>query len=91
MLAKARYGKFRVSVCVVSLLFFLNNKKKTRGNCQCLLNLLRRKESIDLNTKLTVIEQYKGGKKVHMIVCDLKLSHSTVSKILKDRKRKRKL
>ena len=32
---------------------------------------------IDLNTKMMVIRQHEGGKKVNVIACDLKLSHAT--------------
>ncbi|XP_066960747.1 tigger transposable element-derived protein 1-like [Macrobrachium rosenbergii] len=45
------------------------------------------RKAIDLDTKLKVIKQFEGGKKVNVIARDLQLSHSTVSTILKDKER----
>lgn len=45
------------------------------------------RKTIDLECKMKVIQQYEGGKKVNTIARDLKLSHSTVSTILKDKER----
>jgi hypothetical protein len=42
---------------------------------------------IDLETKHKIILQFESGKKVKDIAYDLKLSHSTISTILKDKKR----
>nr|XP_033813474.1 CENPB DNA-binding domain-containing protein 1-like [Geotrypetes seraphini] len=36
---------------------------------------------------MMIIKQYEGGKKVNVIACDMKLSHSTVSTIIKDKNR----
>ena len=47
----------------------------------------KERKAIDLTTKMQVIKQYEGGKKVNAITRDLKLSHSTVSSILKDKER----
>ena len=47
----------------------------------------KERKAIDLNTKMMVIRQREGGKKVNVIAHDLKLSHSTVSTILKDKER----
>ncbi|XP_039593984.1 CENPB DNA-binding domain-containing protein 1-like [Polypterus senegalus] len=47
----------------------------------------KERKAIDLDTKMMIIKQYEGGKKVNAIACDMKLSHSTVSTILKDRNR----
>ena len=49
----------------------------------------KERKAIDLATKMQVIKQYEGGKKVNAIARDLKLSHSTVSTILKDKERQR--
>lgn len=40
-----------------------------------------------MNTKITVIKQHEGGNKVNPIASDLKLSHFTVSTILKVKER----
>lgn len=45
------------------------------------------RKAIDLDSKMKIIQQYEGGKKVTSIAHDLKLSHSTVSTILKDKER----
>ena len=47
----------------------------------------KERKAIDLATKMQVIKQYEGGKKVNVIARDLKLSHSTVLTILKDKER----
>nr|XP_033800018.1 tigger transposable element-derived protein 1-like [Geotrypetes seraphini] len=47
----------------------------------------KERKAIDLDTKMMIIKQYEGGKKVNAIACDLKLSHSTVSIIIKDKNR----
>lgn len=47
----------------------------------------KERKAIDLDTKMKVIKQYEGGKKVNAIARDTKLSHSTVSTILKDKER----
>ena len=47
----------------------------------------KKRKAIDLDTKMKVIKQYEGGKKVNAIARDTKLSHSTVSTILKDKER----
>ena len=47
----------------------------------------KERKAIDLDTKLKVIKQHEEGKKVNMIARDFKLSHSTVSTILKDKDR----
>ncbi|XP_051785316.1 tigger transposable element-derived protein 1-like [Erpetoichthys calabaricus] len=47
----------------------------------------KERKAIDLDTKMMIIKQYEGGKKVNAIACDMKLSHSTVSTILKDKNR----
>ena len=49
----------------------------------------KERKAIDLATKMQVIKRYEGGKKVNAIARDLKLSHSTVSTILKDKERQR--
>ncbi|XP_060771024.1 tigger transposable element-derived protein 1-like isoform X4 [Neoarius graeffei] len=45
------------------------------------------RKAIDLDTKMMVIKQHEGGKKVNAIARAMKLSHSTVSTILKDKER----
>ncbi|XP_029633925.1 uncharacterized protein LOC115209617 isoform X1 [Octopus sinensis] len=45
------------------------------------------RKAIDLDCKMKIIRQYEDGKKVNTIAHDLKLSHSTVSTILKDKER----
>ncbi|XP_014791253.1 putative CENPB DNA-binding domain-containing protein 1 [Octopus bimaculoides] len=45
------------------------------------------RKAIDLDCKMKIIRQYEGGKKVNTIAHDLKLLHSTVSTILKDKGR----
>ncbi|XP_014774300.1 uncharacterized protein LOC106872008 isoform X1 [Octopus bimaculoides] len=45
------------------------------------------RKAIDLDCKMKIIRQYEGGKKVNTIARDLKLSHSTVSTILKGKER----
>ncbi|KAM8769930.1 putative CENPB DNA-binding domain-containing protein 1 [Rhynchonycteris naso] len=45
------------------------------------------RKAIDLHTKMEVIKQDEGGKKVNVIARDMKLSHLTVSTILKDEER----
>lgn len=47
----------------------------------------KNRKALDLELKMKVIKQYEGGKKVNTIACDLQLSHSTVSTILKDKER----
>ena len=47
----------------------------------------KERKAIDLATKMQVIKQYEGGKKVNAIAHNLELSHSTVSTILKDKER----
>ncbi len=47
----------------------------------------KEQKAIDVATKMNVIKQHEGGKKVNAIAHDLKLSHSTVSTILKDKER----
>nr|XP_033811880.1 CENPB DNA-binding domain-containing protein 1-like [Geotrypetes seraphini] len=47
----------------------------------------KERKAIDLDTKMMIIKQYKGGKKVNAIACDIKLSHFTVSTIMKDKNR----
>ncbi|XP_064090764.1 tigger transposable element-derived protein 1-like [Macrobrachium nipponense] len=47
----------------------------------------KERKAIDLDTKMTVIKQFEEGKKVNVIARDMKLSHSTVSTILKDKER----
>ena len=47
----------------------------------------KERKAIHLATKMQVIKQYEGGKKVNAIARDFKLSHSTVSTILKDKER----
>nr|XP_033788749.1 CENPB DNA-binding domain-containing protein 1-like [Geotrypetes seraphini] len=47
----------------------------------------KERKAIDLDTKMMIIKQYEGGKKVNAITCDLKFSHSTVSTIIKDKNR----
>ncbi|XP_066228014.1 putative CENPB DNA-binding domain-containing protein 1 [Saccopteryx leptura] len=47
----------------------------------------KKRKAIDLDMKMKVIKQYEGGKKVNVIARDTKLSHSTVSTILKDKER----
>ena len=39
----------------------------------------RERKAIDLDTKMKVLKQYEGLKKVNMIARELQLSHSTVS------------
>ncbi|XP_066093617.1 putative CENPB DNA-binding domain-containing protein 1 [Saccopteryx bilineata] len=51
----------------------------------------KERKAIDLDTKTKVIKQYEGGKKVNVIARDTKLSHSTVSTILKDKERIREV
>ena len=46
-----------------------------------------KREIIILDTKILAIKQFEGGKKVNVVARDLKLSLSTVSTILKDKKR----
>ena len=45
------------------------------------------RKALSLETKMKVIKEYEGGKKVNSIARDLQLSHSTVSTILKDKER----
>ncbi|XP_076054507.1 putative CENPB DNA-binding domain-containing protein 1 [Oratosquilla oratoria] len=45
------------------------------------------RKAIDLYTKIIVIKQHERGKKVNVIARDMKLSHSTVSTILKDKEK----
>lgn len=47
----------------------------------------KEREAFDINTKIKVIKQLKWGKKVNVIMSDLKLSHTTVSTILKNKEK----
>ncbi|XP_028664019.1 putative CENPB DNA-binding domain-containing protein 1 [Erpetoichthys calabaricus] len=47
----------------------------------------KERKAIGLDTKMMILKQYEGGKKVNVIACDMKLSHSTVSTVLKDKNR----
>ncbi|XP_066216386.1 putative CENPB DNA-binding domain-containing protein 1 [Saccopteryx leptura] len=47
----------------------------------------KERKAIDIDRKMKVIKQYEGGKKVNVIARDTKLSHSTLSTILKDKER----
>ncbi|KAI5626234.1 hypothetical protein C0J50_14224 [Silurus asotus] len=47
----------------------------------------KERKAIDLDTKMKIIKQYEEGKKVNVIARGMKLSHSTVSTILKDKER----
>ncbi|XP_068218893.1 tigger transposable element-derived protein 1-like [Palaemon carinicauda] len=47
----------------------------------------KERKAIDLITKMMVIKQHDEGKKVSLIAREMKLSHSTVSTILKDKDR----
>ena len=48
----------------------------------------KKRKTISLDTKMLVIKQFEGGKKkVNVFARDQKLTHSTVSTILKDKER----
>uniref|UniRef100_A0A0L8HKQ7 HTH psq-type domain-containing protein n=1 Tax=Octopus bimaculoides TaxID=37653 RepID=A0A0L8HKQ7_OCTBM len=47
----------------------------------------KQRKAIDLDTKMMVIREHEGGKKVNEIAHELKLSHSTVTTISKDKER----
>lgn len=48
---------------------------------------IKKRKAITLETKLKIIAQHEGGKPVMTIACELGLSQSTISTILKDKKR----
>ena len=47
----------------------------------------KQRKAIDLNTKLKIIKDYEGGKKVLAIASSMGLAHSTISTIIKDKER----
>ncbi|XP_068605023.1 tigger transposable element-derived protein 1-like [Brachionichthys hirsutus] len=47
----------------------------------------KKRKAIDLDTKMVVIKRHEGGQKVNVIAREMRLSHSTVSTILKDKER----
>lgn len=50
-----------------------------------LQHAVKERKTIDINTKMVLIKQYEGERKVNTITRDLKLLHSKLPSILKDR------
>uniref|UniRef100_A0A0L8I720 Uncharacterized protein n=1 Tax=Octopus bimaculoides TaxID=37653 RepID=A0A0L8I720_OCTBM len=80
-----------MTLCVLCLIFFpkISPKIPTRRKLSSSAPQTAKKQrkATNLDTKMMVIRQHEGGKKVNEITLELKLSHSTVSTILKDKKR----
>ena len=47
----------------------------------------RERKAIDLDTKMKAIKMHKGGRRVNDIARELRLTHSTISTIIKDKER----
>lgn len=63
----------------------MDTKRKDMASCGEIVK--KRRKAIDLEMKIKIIQDYEAGKTVKEIACDLKLAHSTISTILKDKVR----